>query len=162
MQIYATLEKAVKQGMEELYQISVPVVEFQSTVKDFEGDLTIVVFPFLKYIKGNPFEIGSKLGNYLKENIKEVEKFNVVKGFLNISLTDTYYLNSLNQIRANENFGVKPEDKKEKSVMVEYSSPNTNKPLHLGHIRNNLLGYSVSQIIAEFAANFKGISLDVF
>ncbi len=148
MQIYATLEKAVKQGMEELYQISVPVVEFQSTVKDFEGDLTIVVFPFLKYIKGNPFEIGSKLGNYLKENIKEVEKFNVVKGFLNISLTDTYYLNSLNQIRANENFGVKPEDKKEKSVMVEYSSPNTNKPLHLGHIRNNLLGYSVSQIIA--------------
>ncbi len=148
MQIYATLEKAVKQGMEELYQISVPVVEFQSTVKDFEGDLTIVVFPFLKYIKGNPFEIGSKLGNYLKENIKEVEKFNVVKGFLNISLTDTYYLNSLNQIRANENFGVKPADKKEKSVMVEYSSPNTNKPLHLGHIRNNLLGYSVSQIIA--------------
>lgn len=148
MQIYATLEKAVKQGMEELYQISVPVVEFQSTVKDFEGDLTIVVFPFLKYIKGNPFEIGSKLGNYLLENIKEVEKFNVVKGFLNISLTDTYYLNSLNQIRANENFGVKPADKKEKSVMVEYSSPNTNKPLHLGHIRNNLLGYSVSQIIA--------------
>lgn len=148
MQIYATLEKAVKQGMEELYQISVPVVEFQSTVKDFEGDLTIVVFPFLKYIKGNPYEIGSKLGNYLKENIKEVEKFNVVKGFLNISLTDTYYLNSLNQIRANENFGVKPADKKEKSVMVEYSSPNTNKPLHLGHIRNNLLGYSVSQIIA--------------
>lgn len=148
MQIYATLEKAVKQGMEELYQISVPVVEFQSTVKDFEGDLTIVVFPFLKYIKGNPYEIGSKLGKYLKENIKEVEKFNVVKGFLNISLTDTYYLNSLNQIRANENFGVKPADKKEKSVMVEYSSPNTNKPLHLGHIRNNLLGYSVSQIIA--------------
>jgi arginyl-tRNA synthetase len=148
MQIYATLEKAAKQGMEDLYQISVPVVEFQSTVKDFEGDLTIVVFPFLKYIKGNPFDIGTKLGNYLKENIKEVEKFNVVKGFLNISLTDTYYLNSLNQIRANENFGVKPADKKEKSVMVEYSSPNTNKPLHLGHIRNNLLGYSVSQIIA--------------
>ena len=148
MQIYAILEKAVKQGMEDLYQISVPVVEFQSTVKDFEGDLTIVVFPFLKYIKGNPFEIGSKLGNYLKENIQEVEKFNVVKGFLNISLTDSYYLNSLNQIRANENFGVKPADKKEKSVMVEYSSPNTNKPLHLGHIRNNLLGYSVSQIIA--------------
>jgi len=148
MQIYATLEKAVKQGMEELYQISVPVVEFQSTVKDFEGDLTIVVFPFLKYIKGNPFDIGTRLGNYLKENIKEVDKFNVVKGFLNISLTDTYYLNSLNQIRANENFGIKPIDKKEKSVMVEYSSPNTNKPLHLGHIRNNLLGYSVSQIIA--------------
>ncbi len=148
MQIYTTLEKAVKQGMEELYQISVPLVEFQSTVKDFEGDLTIVVFPFLKYVKGNPFDIGSKLGNYLKENINEVEKYNVVKGFLNISLTDTYYLNSLNQIRANENFGVKPTDKKEKSVMVEYSSPNTNKPLHLGHIRNNLLGYSVSQIIA--------------
>lgn len=148
MQIYTTLEKAVKQGMEELYQISVPLVEFQSTVKDFEGDLTIVVFPFLKYVKGNPFDIGSKLGNYLKENINEVEKYNVVKGFLNISLTDTYYLNSLNQIRANENFGVKPADKKEKSVMVEYSSPNTNKPLHLGHIRNNLLGYSVSQIIA--------------
>ena len=84
MQIYATLEKAVKQGMEELYQISVPVVEFQSTVKDFEGDLTIVVFPFLKYIKGNPYEIGTKLGNYLNENIKEVEKFNVVKRFLNI------------------------------------------------------------------------------
>lgn len=148
MQIYATLEKAVKQGMEELYQVSVPLVEFQSTVKEFEGDLTVVVFPFLKYIKGNPVEIGNKLGAYLKENIKEVEKFNVVKGFLNISLTDTYYLNSINKIRAQENFGVKSINEKEKSVMVEYSSPNTNKPLHLGHIRNNLLGYSVSQIIA--------------
>ena len=148
MQIYATLEKAVKQGMEEMFQISVPIVEFQSTVKDFEGDLTIVVFPFLKYIKGNPFEIGTKLGAYLKENCKEVEKFNVVKGFLNISLTDTYYLNSINKLRAEENFGVKSRDITEKSVMVEYSSPNTNKPLHLGHIRNNLLGYSVSQIIA--------------
>lgn len=148
MQIYPILERAIQKGMQDLYQVDIPKVDFQETVKDYEGDLTVLVFPFLKYVKGNPFEIASKLGAYLQENVSEIKNFNVVKGFLNISLKNDYFLNSFDSIYSTENFGFKSADPKGKSVMVEYSSPNTNKPLHLGHIRNNLLGYSVAEIIA--------------
>ena len=148
MQIYPILERAIQKGMQDLYQVEIPKVDFQETVKDYEGDLTVLVFPFLKYVKGNPFEIASKLGTYLQENVSEIKTFNVVKGFLNIALIDGYFLNSFNSIYSTENFGFQPADPEGKSVMVEYSSPNTNKPLHLGHIRNNLLGYAVAEIIA--------------
>ncbi|MEN8124086.1 MAG: arginine--tRNA ligase [Bacteroidota bacterium] len=148
MNFQKSLEKAVKKGMKTLFEVDIPSIEFQETRKEFEGDLTIVVFPFLKFIKGNPFEIATKLGNYLKENLSELSNFNVVKGFLNLTISDEYYLQSLDVINNTENFGIEEIDKNEKSVMVEYSSPNTNKPLHLGHIRNNLLGYSVAEIIA--------------
>ena len=134
--------------MKTLFKVNIPSVEFQETRKEFKGDLTIVVFPFLKFIKGNPYEIASKLGIFLKDNLTEISNFNVVKGFLNLTISDDYYLQSFDFINNTKNFGIEKTDKSKKSVMVEYSSPNTNKPLHLGHIRNNLLGYSVAEIIA--------------
>jgi len=142
-----SLEKAIKKGFKKIYDVVVDSVEFQATKKDFEGDITVVIFAFLRLIKGNPVEIGTNLGNYLKENVPEVKDFNVVKGFLNLVISDEFFLNSFNEIYANHNFGFVKPNSAEKAVMVEYSSPNTNKPLHLGHVRNNLLGYSVAEII---------------
>ncbi|MDT8418369.1 MAG: arginine--tRNA ligase [Lutibacter sp.] len=142
-----SLETAIKKGFKEIYDINVDSVEFQATNKDFEGDITVVIFALLRYIKGNPVEIGSKLGAYLKENVAEVKDFNVVKGFLNLVIADEFFLNAFNKICQTQNFGFVTPNPSEKAVMVEYSSPNTNKPLHLGHIRNNLLGYSVAEII---------------
>ncbi|MGB5262284.1 MAG: arginine--tRNA ligase [Lutimonas sp.] len=148
MQIYNILEKEVKKGMNQIFQVDIPTVDFQETVKDFEGDLTILIFPFLRYVKGNPAEIATKLAEYLMENVEEITSYNVVKGFLNISLSDRYFLKTFQDMAADPNFGITETDPEANAVMVEYSSPNTNKPLHLGHIRNNLLGYSVAQIIA--------------
>ncbi len=146
MSIQLTIESAVKTAFTTIYETEINNVEFQATRKDFEGDITIVVFAFLKFVKGNPVEIGTKIGEYLKENVDEVADFNVVKGFLNLVLSDTYFLNDFNSIFNTTDYGkVAPSGK---GIMVEYSSPNTNKPLHLGHIRNNLLGYSVAEIIA--------------
>ncbi|MHB1147845.1 MAG: arginine--tRNA ligase [Lutibacter sp.] len=142
-----SLGQAIKKGFKEIYDVTVDAVEFQATNKDFEGDITVVIFAFLRYIKGNPVEIGTKLGAYLKENVQEVADFNVVKGFLNLVISDEFFLNSFNEIYATPNFGFVTPNPAEKAVMVEYSSPNTNKPLHLGHIRNNLLGYSVAEIV---------------
>jgi len=147
MNIQETINKAIKSGLQEIYNIDIENVEFQATRKDFEGDITVVVFPFLKVIKGNPVEIGTKLGTYLTDNVVEITKFNVVKGFLNLVLSDVYFLENFKSIYQIEHFGIAQARPNEKSVMVEYSSPNTNKPLHLGHIRNNLLGYSVAEII---------------
>ena len=147
MTIQEITSKAIKAGLKEIYNVAIENVEFQATRKDFEGDITVVVFTFLKTIKGNPVEIGTKLGEYLTKNVKEITKYNVVKGFLNLVLSDAYFLENFATIYKIENFGIAPIQPEEKSVMVEYSSPNTNKPLHLGHIRNNLLGYSVAEII---------------
>jgi len=142
-----SLEIAVKKGFKEIYNIDIESVEFQATRKEFEGDMTIVVFAFLRFVKGNPIEIGTKIGQYLKDNVDEVADFNVVKGFLNLVIADSFFLNSFKTIFETQNFGIISPNPNEKAVMVEYSSPNTNKPLHLGHIRNNLLGYSVAEII---------------
>ncbi|MBT8187588.1 MAG: arginine--tRNA ligase [Croceitalea sp.] len=146
MNIQYTIEKQVKLAIKELYHKDLPAVEFQPTRKDFEGDITVVVFPMLRVVKGNPVEIGTKIGAYLEDNIAEIEKFNVVKGFLNLVLSDQFYLSFFNAIKNIELFGYETPNSKD-AVMVEYSSPNTNKPLHLGHIRNNLLGYSVAEIL---------------
>ena len=148
MNIQQTLNRVVKKAIKQIYDTEIQKLEFQETRKDFEGDITIVVFPLLKFIKGNPFEIATKLGEYLKANIEQISDFNVVKGFLNLVLSDEYLLRSFSKISTTKNYGIKESDPQNKAVMVEYSSPNTNKPLHLGHIRNNLLGYSVSEIIA--------------
>ncbi|MET2985524.1 arginine--tRNA ligase [Aureibaculum conchae] len=147
MTIQEITSKAIKAGLQEIYNVAIENVEFQATRKDFEGDITVVVFTFLKTIKGNPVEIGTKLGEYLTKNVKEITKYNVLKGFLNLVLSDAYFLENFSTIYKIENFGIAPVQPEEKSIMVEYSSPNTNKPLHLGHIRNNLLGYSVAEII---------------
>ena len=137
------IQKAVRQ----LFDVSIDRVEFQITRKEFEGDITMVIFPLLKVIKGNPIDIGTKIGNYLVENVDEIIRFNVVSGFLNIVVSDNYYLTFFNEIKNDKNFGFAEVSPNEKAIMVEYSSPNTNKPLHLGHVRNNLLGYSVAEII---------------
>jgi arginyl-tRNA synthetase len=137
----------IKKSIELVFNTAVEKIEFQQTRKDFEGDITMVIFPLLKVIKGNPVEIGTKIGQYLVENTQEVVRFNVVSGFLNLVISDAYYLNFFNEIKDNETFGLVSASPNEKAVMVEYSSPNTNKPLHLGHVRNNLLGYAVAEII---------------
>lgn len=137
----------IQQAIQTLYNVAVDKIEFQSTRKEFEGDVTMVIFPLLKVIKGNPLEIGKNIGDFLVQNVSEVERINVVSGFLNIVISDSYYLNFFNEIKEKELFGFVIPTPNAKAVMVEYSSPNTNKPLHLGHVRNNLLGYSVAEII---------------
>lgn len=129
-----------------IYKVELPTVEFQPTRKDFAGDITVVIFPMLRVIKGNPVQIGEQIGQFLKDEVEQVEDFNVVKGFLNITINNAYYLNFFNGILTNPDFGF-VNQKGKGAILVEYSSPNTNKPLHLGHVRNNLLGYSVAEII---------------
>ncbi|KGL63122.1 arginine--tRNA ligase [Polaribacter sp. Hel1_85] len=147
MSIQNSIETKVKEGFLALYNTEIPSVEFQATRKEFEGDITVVVFPLLRYKKGNPVQIGEDLGKYVVENIEEVTNYNVVKGFLNLVIDDSFYNNFFNSIYANSNYGFVDPKAGDKAMMVEYSSPNTNKPLHLGHVRNNLLGYSVAEII---------------
>jgi arginyl-tRNA synthetase len=147
MSLQNTLTNHVKHAVKFIYNVDLETVEFQATRKEFAGDITMVVFPVLRVIKGNPVQIGEAIGNYLLEHVVDVKAFNVVKGFLNIEIDDSYYVNFFNSIKLLNQFGFSMPKIKEKAIMVEYSSPNTNKPLHLGHIRNNLLGYSVAQII---------------
>ena len=147
MTLHHTLTLHIQKAVQELFGIAIEKIEFQATRKDFEGDITMVVFPLVKALRGNPVEIGNQIGNYLVANVNEVAKFNVVGGFLNIVISDAFYVEFFNTIKSNETFGFVTPKEGEKAVMVEYSSPNTNKPLHLGHIRNNLLGYSVAEII---------------
>ena len=129
------------------YTIDITEFEFQQTRKEFEGDITLVVFSLLRYIKANPVLLGNEIGAYLVSEFTWVNDFNVVKGFLNLSITDDFYVAQLHQIAAIPNFGHLAINPEKGVALVEYSSPNTNKPLHLGHIRNNLLGYSVAKII---------------
>jgi len=121
-------------------------VQFQQTRKDVEGDLTLVVFPFVKLLKSSPIEAGTKIGEFLISNFSEIEKYIVVNGFLNLVFSNKFWLNNLHEIQLNADFGFSPQ-KSKPTMMVEYSSPNTNKPLHLGHLRNIFLGYSVSEIL---------------
>jgi arginyl-tRNA synthetase len=145
MNLQNTLSKKVKQAISQLYNTSLETVEFQATRKEFDGDITIVVFPMLRLVKGNPIEIGNAIGAYLVESVSEIKSYNVVKGFLNLVLSDAYFLNFFNEVSDFSKFGIIKGN--QNTVMVEYSSPNTNKPLHLGHVRNILLGYSVAEIL---------------
>ncbi|MCD8408413.1 arginine--tRNA ligase [Tenacibaculum dicentrarchi] len=147
MSIQTLIEAKVKEGFSTLYNVEIPSVEFQATRKDFEGDITVVVFPLLRYKKGNPVQIGEDLGKYLVDNINEITNYNVVKGFLNLVVDNSFYTNFFNQIATNTSYGFISPSADDSSRMVEYSSPNTNKPLHLGHVRNVLLGYSVAEIL---------------
>ena len=147
MNLQDTLLIQVKKAVKTIFGADLDSVEFQATRKDFIGDLTVVVFPMLKVVKGNPQVIGEQIGDFLVANVEEVKAFNVIKGFLNIEIEDTFYINFFNEIKTNVTFGYVTPKPQDKAIMVEYSSPNTNKPLHLGHIRNNLLGYSVAEIL---------------
>jgi arginyl-tRNA synthetase len=145
MNLQNTLSEKVKQAISQLYNTSLESVEFQSTRKEFEGDITVVVFPMLRVVKGNPVQIGEVIGEYLVANVDMVIRFNVVKGFLNLVFSDTYFVDFFNSVSDFSNFG--KQTGTNETYMVEYSSPNTNKPLHLGHVRNILLGYSVAEIL---------------
>jgi arginyl-tRNA synthetase len=147
MSLQKTLSNQVKQAVKSTFNIEIESVEFQATRKEFAGDITIVIFPMLRFIKGNPVQIGETIGNYLLEKVEDVKAFNVVKGFLNIEISDAYYINFFNNIKDEETYGFMSPKAEDKAIMVEYSSPNTNKPLHLGHVRNNLLGFSVAEIL---------------
>ncbi|RNC83549.1 MAG: arginine--tRNA ligase [Winogradskyella sp.] len=146
MKLQDTLEFHVKAAVKALFDSELESVEFQATRREFAGDITVVVFPMLRVVKGNPVVIGEQIGKYLEGNVSLVKGFNVVKGFLNIEISDAYYLSFFNGIKDDVHYGFS-NIKSDKAVMVEYSSPNTNKPLHLGHVRNVLLGYSVAEIL---------------
>ncbi|HET8753208.1 MAG TPA: arginine--tRNA ligase, partial [Salinimicrobium sp.] len=145
MSIQKIIAAQAKQAVKEIYGQEVENIEFQPTRKDFEGDLTLVVFPMLRQVKTNPAKLGTEIGNFLIANNPQVEKFNVVQGFVNIVLKDEYFLDFFGKAKNDPNFGKTAPG--EEAIMVEYSSPNTNKPLHLGHLRNILLGFSVSEIL---------------
>ena len=145
MTLQQSLTKHIKDAINSTYDATLETVEFQATRKEFEGDITVVVFPMLRVVKGNPVAIGEAIGNYLVENVTEVVRFNVVKGFLNVVLSDTHFLDFFTEVNDFSNYGIQPQS--DDAMMVEYASPNTNKPLHLGHVRNVLLGYSVAQIV---------------
>ena len=122
------------------------LIQFQKTRKDVEGDLTLVIFPFVKILKCSPSEAGEKIGVFLQAKLDFIKSHNVVSGFLNFTISDDYWLTQLSEMNKDNRHGYAPENSKS-TLMVEYSSPNTNKPLHLGHLRNNFLGYSVAEIL---------------
>lgn len=147
MSIESLLTSKVIEAVSQCYGVepSDVHVQLQPTRKEFAGDLTVVVFPFTRFSKKSPEETGKELGEYLKQHIAEIKNYNVVKGFLNIEISSAYWIEVLNEIALNPKYGYAHEESGH-TYMIEYSSPNTNKPLHLGHIRNNLLGWSVSEI----------------
>lgn len=149
--IQQLLINGVQSAMQKLFNVSIDaeIVQLQKTRKEFDGDLTVVVFPLIKLSKQGPEQTGEALGRFLKENLEEVTDFNVVKGFLNLSISASYWLNEFESFRTNERFGLHSENEKPR-VIVEYASPNTNKPLHLGHLRNIFLGDSVARILKAY------------
>ena len=149
MDIEIIIKDKVVEAIEKLYSQKTDPnqVQIQNTRKDFEGDKTVVVFPFLRFSKKSPEQTGEELGNYLTVQVSEISGFNVVKGFLNLVIDGSYWINQLNEAADDEQYGFSPVTNESELVMIEYSSPNTNKPLHLGHIRNNLLGFSISEIM---------------
>jgi len=140
-QIVKAIEKCYQQ------QIDPNLIQLQNTRKEFEGDITLVVFPFVRISKKSPELTAAEIGDYLQQNVTEVEKYNVVKGFLNLVISSEYWVSVLNSVSSTTNYGITESTESSKLVMVEYSSPNTNKPLHLGHIRNNLLGFSLAEVL---------------
>lgn len=148
MKIEQSVALHVQEAVKSLYDLEVTAesIQLQKTKKEFEGNLTVVIFPFVKAARKSPEQCGAQIGQYLQDKNPEIAAFNVVKGFLNLTIANAYWVNELEQIARNEQFGLHYGDEKAPLMMVEYSSPNTNKPLHLGHVRNNLLGYSIAKI----------------
>ena len=149
MKIEEIIAQGVSDAVKALYDADIKPesVQVSPTKKEFEGHLTVVVFPFLKASRKAPEATAQEIGAWMKENVEAVAAFNAVKGFLNLTISAEFWRNLLHEIQADENFGFTAPTDDSELVMVEYSSPNTNKPLHLGHVRNNLLGYSLSHIL---------------
>ena len=148
MNLEATIQAAVAQSVRALYNVETELqqIQIQKTKKEFKGDITVVVFPFVKAARKSPEGAGQEIGQYMLENSSFISEFNVIKGFLNLSINKTYWIDLLNEINSDERYGLKSVNDDSDIMMIEYSSPNTNKPLHLGHIRNNLLGFSIAEI----------------
>ena len=149
MNIESKLAESVKKSISELYgtEVADAQIQLSKTKKEFEGHLTLVVFPFLKISKKNPEATANEIGEYLINNETAISSFNVIKGFLNLTISNNVWVDMINHINAEEKYGVRNSTENSPLVMIEYSSPNTNKPLHLGHVRNNLLGFSISEIL---------------
>lgn len=148
MNLEATIQSVVAQAVSTLYQFETEPeqIQIQKTKKEFEGDITVVVFPFVKAARKSPEAAGQEIGEYIVQKNEMVSAFNVIKGFLNLSINKAYWIDVLNNIQLNATYGKTIATENSNTMMIEYSSPNTNKPLHLGHIRNNLLGFSISEI----------------
>lgn len=161
MTIENLIQEKVVEAIETLYGSKVPekMVQLQTTRKEFEGDITLVVFPFLRMSKKKPEETATEIGNYLKEKVEQIDDFNIIKGFLNLSINNSYWIEVLNKAFQNPTYGHKEILPNSPNTVIEYSSPNTNKPLHLGHIRNNLLGYSVACILKANGKNVQKVNL---
>ena len=149
MSIESKVTQKVVEALKECYnqEIDINSIQIQKTRREFKGDVTVVVFPFLRFSRKSPEDTGNEIGEFLKTNIEEIVGYNVIKGFLNLEISECYWLSVLNSISESDKYGYITDNPEAKKIMVEYSSPNTNKPLHLGHIRNNLLGYSVSELL---------------
>ena len=148
MSLESILSEGVIQAVSELYgqTISPDIIQFQKTKKEFEGDITLVVFPFVKLARKSPEQTGEEIGAFLKSRFESIDKYNIIKGFVNFSISPAYWLGELDEMYRQPKFGTIEAKADADLMMIEYSSPNTNKPLHLGHIRNNLLGYSIAEI----------------
>ena len=155
------LQQAVANALKSLYGIEAApgTVVLQATKKEFEGDYTVVVFPYVKQARKSPEQVGNELGAEVSKSVAEVSGYNVIKGFLNFSVSDSYWAEFVDSKAGDASYGLSKALPDAKPVVVEYSSPNTNKPLHLGHIRNNLLGWSVSQLLEANGANVKKVNL---
>ncbi len=159
--IIEKIQATVSESLNKLYNIQVAPdsIVLQKTKKEFNGDYTVVVFPYVKQARKSPEMVANELGSAVCSALPELTGYNVIKGFLNFSVSDSYYLSFTAQICGDSRYGLKPVNSSDAPVVVEYSSPNTNKPLHLGHIRNNLLGWSVSQLLTANGRNVKKVNL---
>ena len=161
MTIERQIQNAVAEALQNLYHIEAKAgdIVLQKTKKEFAGDYTVVVFPYVKQARKSPEMVANELGEAVKNSVGLVSDYNVIKGFLNFCISDAYWITFCNDIAGNGRYGLKDVDTAAAPVVVEYSSPNTNKPLHLGHIRNNLLGWSVSQLMTANGCNVKKVNL---
>ena len=161
MNIVDTLTQTISQALQAMYGIEQQAsdITLQDTRRDFKGDYTLVVFPYVKQARRSPEAVAQEIGTYVKEHLPMVCGFNVIKGFLNFEISDEYWSQFVTENFANTTFGLRKSNPNDPQVVIEYSSPNTNKPLHLGHVRNNLLGWSVSQLLAANGANVKKVNL---
>ncbi|MCK4699251.1 MAG: arginine--tRNA ligase, partial [Bacteroidales bacterium] len=155
------LTDKVKEAVFSLYnhKVDEKQIQFQKTSKDFTGDITLVVFPFQRFSKKKPEETGKEIGNYLQENVKEISGFNTIKGFLNLVLDKKFWIEVFRDMLTDPDYGLRKPGSENKTILVEFSSPNTNKPLHLGHIRNNLIGYSLSKIFEANGYKVKKVNI---
>ena len=161
MNILDTLSQAVSDALQSLYGIEQPAggIVLQETRREFAGDFTLVVFPYVKAARRAPEAVATEIGEFVRQRVADVKGFNVVKGFLNFEVADSYWASFVAAHCADSRFGLRSAPEGAAPVVVEYSSPNTNKPLHLGHIRNNLLGWSVSRLLEAAGASVKMVNL---